>query len=130
MRRAIIPLLIILAAGMARAQTTTTTAPDYSPDHLRQIFSTTPSEDLVPPRNVHFGFGTVEFRALGMQWRIGFLPFLAPFPGSVPGTTNHMPDAFSLNHLIIPGAPPPPERTADMRRELRRIAKLTANRQR
>ena len=127
MRRTIVVFLLIVVAAAAHAQTST--PPDYSADHLRQIFATTPAGDEpLPQRNVHFGFGTVEFRALGMDWRIGFLPFLAPLPGSVPGTTNHMPDAFSLNHLVIPGAPPPVERTADMRRELRRIARLTANR--
>jgi hypothetical protein len=129
MRTTVVALfLMMMAAAAANAQTP---APDYSSDHLRQIFATTPlGDEPLPQRNVHFGFGTIEFRALGMDWRIGFLPILAPLPGSVPGTTNHMPDAFSLNHLVIPGAPPTVERTADMRRELRRIARLTANRQR
>ncbi|HEY4640323.1 MAG TPA: hypothetical protein VII75_03190 [Thermoanaerobaculia bacterium] len=127
MRYTFIALLFMTIAGAAYAQSAP--PPDYSADHLRQIFSTQPAGDEpLPQRNVHFGFGTIEFRALGMDWRIGFLPILAPLPGSVPGTTNHLPDAFSLNHLVIPGAPPPVERTADMKRELRRIARLTAAR--
>ena len=124
MRSTILALFLAFAAVAAHAQ-----SPDYSADHLRQIFATVPvGDEPVPQHRVHFGVGTIEFRALGMDWRIGYLPILAPLPGSVPGTTNHMPDAFSLNHLVIPGAPPVVERTADMRRELRRIARLTAKR--
>jgi len=128
MRRLWIALLITVAATVAQAQSAPqSTQPDYSPDHLRQIFSTTPGDEPTPPRNVRLGFGVVEFRAFGMQWRVGFLPFLAPLHGSVPGTTRVLPDAFSLNHVSIPGgAPIEVERSADMRRELRRIARITA----
>jgi hypothetical protein len=125
MRNAIIALLITIVAGAARAQSATQpAAPDYSPDHLRQIL-TTDDQEPQPQRNVRIGFGVVEFRALGMDWRIGFLPFLAPLHGSVPGTTSVLPDAFSLNHVIFPGGLPEIERSADERRELRRIARIT-----
>ena len=129
MKRTLIALLITIAAGAARAQNAPATSPDpdYSPAHLRQIFTTTPGEELTPQRNVHLGFGVVEFRAFGMQWRVGFLPFLAPLHGSVPGTTRVLPDAFSLNNVSFPGGPPTEvERSADMRREMRRIARITA----
>jgi len=128
MRNAIIALLITIVAGAARAQSAPQppAAPDYSPEHLRQIF-TSDDQEPQPQRNFRIGLGVVEFHALGMDWRVGFLPFLAPLPGSVPGTTNVLPDAFSLNHVIFPGALPDIERSADERRELRRIARITAN---
>jgi hypothetical protein len=127
MRRVLIALLITIAASFAQAQNAPAPAdaPDYSPDRLRQIFSTELGEEPIPQRNVRIGFGVVEFRAFGMQWRVGFLPLLAPLHGSVPGTTGVLPDAFSLNHMTIPGGPPIAERSSDMRRELRRIERLT-----
>jgi len=126
MKRTFIALLIAIAASAASAQSAPPPpTPDYSPDHLRQIFSTELGDEPVPQRNVRLGWGVVEFRAFGMQWRVGFLPLLAPLHGSVPGTTKVLPDAFSLNHLIIPGAPPIVERSSDMNRELRRIERLT-----
>ena len=127
MRRVLIAMLITIAASFAHAQTNPApaNAPDYSPDRLRQIFSTELGDEPIPQRNVRIGFGVVEFRAFGMQWRVGFLPLLAPLHGSVPGTTRVLPDAFSLNHLIIPGAPPIVERTSSMKRELRRIDRMT-----
>lgn len=127
MKRVLIALLITIAASVAQAQTNPAPAssPDYSPERLRQIFSTELGDEPIPQRNVRIGFGVVEFRAFGMQWRVGFLPLLAPLHGSVPGTTKVLPDAFSLNHLVIPGGPPIVERSSDMKRELRRIERLT-----
>ena len=126
MRRAIVAILITIAAGTAHAQTAEPAEPDFSPDHLRQIFTTT-DEPPPPQRNFRVGFGVVEFRALGMDWRIGFLPLLAPLHGSVPATTKVLPDAFSLNQMQIPGGLPVPERDWNMKREMRRIARITAN---
>jgi hypothetical protein len=125
MRKVIIAIALTIAATAAHAQRAEPAPPDFSPDHLRQIFTT---EDQRPqtPHKFHFGFGTIEFRALGMEWRIGYLPILAPLHGSVPATTKVWPDAFSLNHMELPGALPIPQRDADMRRELRRIARITA----
>ena len=126
MRHLFIALLITIIASAASAQSTPPPpTPDYSPDHLRQIFSTELGDEPIPQRNVRLGWGVVEFRAFGMQWRVGFLPLLAPLHGSVPGTTKVLPDAFSLNHLIIPGGAPIVERSSDMNRELRRIERLT-----
>jgi hypothetical protein len=125
MQKAIFALLISLAAGLARAQTTTT-APDYSREHLRQVFAANPVDS--DESKIHVNFGTIEFPGFGFNWRLGYLPFLAPLHGSVPATTTVLPDAFSLNHVIFPGTRPVIERDADMRRELVRIGRLTASR--
>ena len=119
MRNALICLLITIAAGAAGAQTTT---PDYSPEHLRQVFAAVPAQQ---ENKVHVDFGQIEFPGLGFNWRLGYLPFLAPLHGSVPGTTRVLPDAFSMNHVIFPGTRPVITRDADMQRELVRIGRLT-----
>ena len=124
MRKTIIAIALALSAGSVYAQQAQPAPPDFSPDHLRQIFTT--EEEPQAPQKVHLGFGTIEFRALGMDWRVIYLPLFAPLHGSVAATTKVWPDAFSLNHMEIPGALPIPQRDADMRRELRRIAKITA----
>jgi len=125
MRKTIIAIALTILAGSAYAQQAEPADPDFSPDHLRQIFTT---EDERPelPRNVRFSFGAVEFRALGMDWRISYLPIFAPLHGSVAATTKVWPDAFSLNHTEIPGGLPIAERDSDMRREMQRIARITA----
>ncbi len=124
MRNVIIAIALTILAGSAYAQQAEPATPDYSSDHLRQIFTT--EERPEPPRNVRFPFGAVEFRAFGMDWRIAYLPIFAPLHGSVAATTKVWPDALSLNHTEIPGAPPIPDHDSDMRREVRRIARITA----
>ena len=118
MRNAMIALLITLAAATARAQT----APDFSREHLRQVFAATPVQ---PENKVHVDFGQIEFPGLGFNWRLGYLPFLAPLHGSVPGTTKVLPDAFSMNHVIFPGTRPVIARDDAMQHELVRIGRLT-----
>lgn len=125
MRKAVIIIALTILASTAHGQTTEPADPDFSSDHLRQIF-TTEEERPEPPRKIRFPFGAVDFRAFGMEWRIGYLPIFAPLHGSVPATMKVWPDAFSLNHTEIPGALPIPERDSDMRREIRRIARITA----
>ncbi len=125
MRTAILAILC-LAAPAAFSQESPA-QPDYSREQLRHIFTSDPAPPG-PQSNFHVGVGYVEFRALGAQWRLGFLPILAPLAGSVPTTRGlGMPDAFGLNHVVIPGGPLlPEERDADEQRELRRIARITA----
>ena len=120
MQKTIIALLITLAAGIARAQTTI--APDYSREHLRQVFAANPVQE---ENKVHVNFGDIEFPGFGFNWRLGYLPFLAPLHGSVPGTTKVLPDAFSMNHVVFPGTRPVIIRDADMQREIVRIGRLT-----
>ena len=83
-------LAVLLVSGAALAQTADgrqTSPPDYSREKLREIFSHT----VEPPAhesNFEITPGAVLFKALGMRWRINFLPFLAPLPGSFRTTTG------------------------------------------
>jgi len=122
MKKTFIAILITIAASAAQAQSSIQPAtPDYSPDHLRQVFSSADEPQVL--RNVHFGWGYFDFHAFGVDWR--FSPLLAPLHGSVPGTTRVLPDAFSLNHVVFPGGPGLTYDDADTRRELKRIARIT-----
>src|SRR5438874_568630 len=55
--------------------------------------------DLNPDRpvtghSIQWHLGYFEFRALGMDWRIFYLPLLAPLPGSGFQNTANIPNAF------------------------------------
>src|SRR5205085_6851939 len=97
MRNAIIALLITIVAGAARAQSAQPqpAAPDYSSEHLRQVLSTDMEDQA--QSNFRVEPGAFEFHAFGADWRVAYLPILAPLHGSVPATTEVWPDAFSLN---------------------------------
>ena len=126
MRTAPIALAALLLAGAALAQTTTDgrqpPPPDYSREKLREIFSHTeapPTHDS----NFQFTAGAIFFKALGMRWRINYLPFLAPLPGSFRTTTGYNVDPFALTGTEIAQTP----RTFATRRainaEMKRIEK-------
>lgn len=107
MRTAPFALAALLVAGAALAQTADgrqPPAPDYSREKLREIFSHT---EEAPNRasNIEFTPGAVFFKALGMRWRINYLPFLAPLPGSVRTTTGYNVDPFALTGTEIAQTP-------------------------
>jgi hypothetical protein len=120
MRYAAVVALALLLTGAARAQQSDP-KPDYSREHLRQIFANIPDEPE-PERRFQFHWGMLEFRALGTDWRIGIL---SPLVGSNPRTTKQWPDAFSLTGTVLPGALPIlPDEDRDSRRERVRIERL------
>jgi hypothetical protein len=57
--------------------------PDYSRQALLRFVSEIP-ERPKRERNVKYHFGAVEFRALGMDWRVVYLPILLPLSGTGP----------------------------------------------
>lgn len=94
--------------------------PDFSRESLQRVFSANGSE--LPPRpdaNVKYGFGYVEFRALGMDWRITYLPIMMPLSGTALRTNREPVDPFALTGTSIATTP----RTFVTRRELNRERK-------
>jgi hypothetical protein len=98
--------------------------PDYSRNTLIQIFA----ENPLPVNTVKkpdFGFGYVDFQALNMRWRVGYLPFLAPMYGSVPwamnGAFGGMPDPFIATGTEIPQTPRTAAQNRAINSELKRI---------
>jgi hypothetical protein len=78
---------------------------DTSKEALQKFVAAIPEPPPPPPRNVTFHLGALEFRALGMRWRIAYMPILPPLPGTRPTTTREWPDAFALTHTPIATTP-------------------------
>jgi hypothetical protein len=130
---AVAAFVLLLGAGIAGAQelsqeNTVTTVDgrqqpiDYSRDHLNRLFVEMPTPPAV--EDIVITPGMAQFRALGLNFNLGYLPFFAPFPGSVPTTTNVWPDPFFLTHTSIATTPQSFARGRALSREIRRINRL------
>jgi len=113
-------LLALLLAAPAMAQ-------DYSKPTLMRILSNTVEP---PPRGhrIQHRFGLVEFRALGMDWRVSYLPIMMPLAGSRMTTSKEWPDAFSLTNTPIASSPRTWRDRRSIAREIRRIDRLERKR--
>ena len=83
-------------------------------------------------RRVEFHTGFVEFHAWGMDWRIFYLPLLAPLPGARLEDGAKIPNPFELTGTPYASTMPPMfdnDRSWAVEREYRRIQRLTANEQ-
>jgi len=89
--------------------------------------------DLNPDRprtghDVQWRLGYVTFRALGMDWRIFYLPILPALPGSGMQNTAKIPNPLELTQTPYSSTMPPmfdKDRSWAVEREYRRIEKLT-----
>ena len=96
---------------------------DTSREGLQKFVAAIPEPPPPPPRNVTFHLGALEFRALGMRWRIAYLPILPPLPGTRPTTSREWPDAFALTHTAIATTPRSFTTRRAVNAEMRRIEK-------
>jgi hypothetical protein len=81
-------------------------------------------------KRVEWHAGYVEIHALGTDFRIFYLPFLAPLPGARLEDGAKIPNAFELTGTPYANTLPPmfdKDRSAAVEREYKRIQKLTAN---
>jgi hypothetical protein len=110
-------LLAVTALGQTDAK------PDYSPDALRHVLTASDDDRPPSPHSVHWGFGGVEFRAFNMNWRVMFLPFNAPFSGSVrgPDPSSMWPDPFALTGATFAETPRTWQDKREMNKERKRI---------
>ncbi len=119
-------IVLALAVTAAAQEKTPASPPDYSREKLIQIFANEPETKPVEKR-VQFDFGFIDWRALGMRWRIGYLPFLVPLAGSEPwrynGSMGAFPDPFELTHTEIASPPRTWKQMRDMSAEMKRIEK-------
>ena len=102
--------------------------PDYSRQNLLRVFA--PHEIDLPPRppgRVQWHIGYVDFHALGMDWRVMYLPIAAPLSGTRLNEVAKPPDPFALTNTPIANSRPllldDPSR--DTRAELRRVRRRT-----
>ncbi len=87
-----------------------------------------PDNRGVPERRVEFHTGFVELHYFGMDWRIFYLPFLAPLPGARLEDSGKIPNPFELTGTPYANQLPPmfdKDRPRDVQREYNRIEKLT-----
>jgi len=126
MRPAVVALLLFTAASAAFADEGRTS--DYSRQTLLRLFS--------PPARAGRGgaqwhTGYVEFRALGVHWRLLYLPIAAPFIRLE--DKAKIPNAFELTRTAYASTLPPPvfdtDRSWELEQEYRRIQRLTAKAQ-
>jgi hypothetical protein len=133
MPRALLVVFMLLIAAGAPAQDATQRVPlapldpppsaddpDYSRDTLLRLFADAPEREEIDPRFRH-SIGAVDFKALGMRWRIGYLPFFAPFQGSYLTTNREWPDPFTLTGTAYASPPRTWRRGREMSAELKRI---------
>jgi hypothetical protein len=95
-------------------------APDYSRPTLMRLFVIDP-QTAGPALDAEIG--SVRLRSRYANVLVGYLPFFAPLPGSVPTTTRQMVDPFVMTHMEIPAGPRVMRR--ERARELKRIERLT-----
>jgi hypothetical protein len=117
-------IVLALAGDIAAQEKPVANPPDYSREKLIQIFANDPVREKVEP-NVRWGFGYVDFRALGMRWRMAYLPIMFPLSGSIPwrnnGAFGSLPDPFELTGTEIASPPRTWRQARDMSAELKRI---------
>ena len=113
---------LLAAAALAQESATQPPAPDYSRPTLMRLFVIEPQLSQ-PDRLIEPEAGAVRIHSGAFNILLGYLPFFAPLPGSVPRTTRVMVDPFVMTHMEIPSGPAAVRR--QRARELRRIERLT-----
>ena len=110
-------LATLLVAGAAEAQRTRT---DYSREAVQRfVMSTQVEEDEI---RHEYDPLVVNFDAFGTTFRLGYIPqLMMPMAGSMVGTTQTWPDAFSLTRTSIATGPRAWRTQRAFRRELREI---------
>ena len=127
MRRAalILSTLLVAASAVAQDETAATppTPPDFSRETLIRFFAENPIKEPVEPR-VRYGFGTIDFRAFGTRFRLGYLPIFAPLQGSQPWRNgDRWPDPFILTNTQIASPPRTWRDSRELNAELRKLEK-------
>jgi hypothetical protein len=104
--------------------------PDYSRDALlhfvaRDDVKMSPLPEHLPPGRIQWHFGWMEFRGLGMQWRIVYLPIVLPLAGSGLNNAGRVPNPIEMATTPIAGNTDVfAERSASVNREMKRVIKL------
>jgi hypothetical protein len=103
---------------------------DYSRDAMLRFVADneikmSPLAEHLSPGRIQWHLGWMEFRGLGMQWRIFYLPIAIPLAGSTLHDHAKTPNALELTGRPFTPAPQLlPDRTAAVNREVKRVLKL------
>ena len=128
MRRLSVALITSLVVAAALAdEPVQSTRTDYSRDALLHFVANneirmSPLPDHLPPaRRIHWHFGWMEFHALGMDWRIFYLPIAIPLAGTALHDIAKVPNALELTGTPFATAPQLfPDRSTSVNREVKR----------
>lgn len=127
MRASATVLAFLLAAGAAAAQET---RPDYSRDTLMRITAEV-AEESENARRFRQRFGTIDVRAFGTTFRVGYLNLMMPLSGTEFRTIlNAPPDPFALTNTQIATSPRAWRTRREVNAELRRIEESEKAKQR
>ena len=97
-------------------------------EKLKAFRDLNPDNRAASDRRVEFHTGYVELRYFGMNWRIFYLPLLAPLPGARLEDGAKIPNPFELTGTPYATTMPPMfdhDRSREVEREYKRIEKLT-----
>ena len=95
---------------------------------LKAFRDLNPNGRTADKRGVEFHTGYVELHYFGLDWRIFYLPLLAPLPGARLEDGGKIPNPFELTGTPYATTMPPMfdhDRSRDVEREYKRIEKLT-----
>jgi hypothetical protein len=129
-RPVFIAAIFFVAVTAVAQEQHATTQPDYSRDALlhfvaRNDVKMSPLPDHLPPGRIQWHFGWMEFRGLGMQWRIVYLPIAVPLAGSGLQNAARVPNPLEMANTPFAGNTDVfAERSASVNREMKRVLKL------
>src|SRR5437764_5717142 len=84
-----------------------------------------PLPEHLPPGRIQWHIGWMEFRALGMQWHIVYLPIAMPLAGSGMQDVANVPNALQQPGNAFPASSQLfADRSAGVNREMKRVMKL------
>ena len=98
-------------------------------EKLKAFRDLNPDNRATSDRRVEFHLGYVEIHYLGMDWRIFYLPLLAPLPGARLEDGAKIPNPFELTGTPYASTMPPMfdhDRSRAVEREYKRIEKLSS----
>lgn len=127
---AIASAALLIAAAIHAQDPPTAPKPDYSRQTLLRFVSDneirmSPLPEHLPPGRIQWHIGWMEFRGLGMQWHIFYLPIVMPLAGSGLNHVAEIPNPLEMASRPIPaGLQIYPDRSAAVNREMKRVLKM------
>lgn len=130
MRSIVIVAAAFVAVTAIAQEQQPTPQPDYSREALfhfvaRNDIEMSPLPDHLPPGRIQWHFGWMEFRGLGMEWRVVYLPIAVPLAGSGLQNVARVPNPIEMAQIPVAGNTDVfAERSASVNREMKRVLKL------
>jgi hypothetical protein len=125
----IVAAFIVVVRAAVAQEPRPTPQPDYSRDALlhfvtRNDIKMSPLPDHLPPGRIQWHLGWMEFRGLGMEWRIVYLPIAVPLAGSGFQNVARVPNPLDMRAPIAGSPDLLAERSFSVNREMKRVLKL------